>query len=66
MAGELMMKLKNSINDRDPNFRVKGKLYLVRCFSCNPERGTENWAIAVATGVCAACGWTEDREKRGK
>lgn len=45
--------------DQHPNFRVNGKLFLIRCFSCNPERGTENYASAVALGICAFCGWQE-------
>lgn len=46
--------------DRPPNFRgVNGKLYLIRCFACDPERGRENYAIAVADGKCAWCGWSE-------
>lgn len=56
--------------DRHPNFRDKaGKLYLVRCFACNKEIGTENWAPAVAGGQCAWCGWkenmTQDKELEG-
>lgn len=50
------------INDRRPNFSEGGKLYLVRCFACDPERGLENWAPSVATGTCAFCGWSEDTE----
>lgn len=48
------------VNDREPNFRGdNGELYLVRCFSCGGDRGTENWAMVVAAGTCAWCGWTE-------
>ena len=37
--------------DRPPNFRdEEGKLFLVRCFACNPEIGRENWALVVAEG----------------
>lgn len=44
--------------DREPNFRDKsGKLYLVRCFACDAERGRENWAMMVARGICSWCGW---------
>lgn len=44
--------------DRPPNFRDEcGDLYLVRCYACAPEHGTENWAPAVAGGTCAWCGW---------
>lgn len=45
--------------DRRPNFRTDGKLFLVRCFNCDPEAGRENWAPAVASGQCAWCGWKE-------
>ena len=48
--------------DRPPNFREKGKLYLMRCFKCDPKHGKENWTPAVATGKCAWCGWSEDEE----
>ena len=43
-------------HDSPPNFRGEdGKLFLVRCPSCNKE----NWSPAVATGECAWCGWGE-------
>ncbi len=45
--------------DRPPNFRDDGQLFLVRCFACAPEHGRENWAPAVASGTCAWCGWSE-------
>jgi len=49
--------------ERSPNFRDEhGRLFLVRCFQCDPDRGRENWAPAVASGQCAWCGWTEKRE----
>jgi hypothetical protein len=50
---------------RHPNFMHDGRLYLVRCFVCDTERGLENWSPAVATGACAWCGWAQpvaDRE----
>ena len=51
-----------TIQDRPPNFRDEnGKLFLVRCFACDPERGRENWAEAVASGICSLCGWHEGR-----
>jgi hypothetical protein len=54
IGGEVM-----TIQDRPPNFRENGKLYLVRCFSCGAEpRGTENYLPAVASGTCAWCGWS--------
>lgn len=55
---------KLTVQDRHPNFRGEdGKLYLVRCYSCTAE-GRENWAMAVASGQCCWCGWSEkDREQ---
>lgn len=50
----------NTIQDCAPNFRGSdGKLYLVRCYACDPKRGRENYAPSVATGTCAWCGWSE-------
>lgn len=51
-----------TVNDRAPNWRKDGRLYLKRCFACEPEFGRENWGIAVATGCCAWCGWDEPQE----
>lgn len=51
-----------TIQDREPNFRENGKLYLVRCFKCDPDRGRENYLPAVASGSCAWCGWKEGEE----
>lgn len=49
-----------TINDRPPNWRnAAGILHLKRCFACDPEGGFENWAVVVAIGQCAWCGWTE-------
>ena len=56
-----MAHIMRHANDRPPNFRdPDGSLYLVRCFVCGGEHGTENWAPAVATGACSFCGWSED------
>ncbi len=52
-----------NVNDREPNFRWPlgyGRLFLVRCFACEPERGRENWVMAVSSGVCVWCQWTEE------
>lgn len=54
-----------SLQDRPPNFRDDlhgegGNLYLVRCYACDPEHGRENWAVMVASGTCAFCGWKEE------
>ncbi len=35
------------------NFVANGKVFLVRCEKCNAE----NWAMAVAKGYCAWCGY---------
>lgn len=52
-----------TMQDRAPNFRAgtgnTGRLYLVRCFACDERVGRENYALAVAAGVCAWCGWSE-------
>ena len=48
-----------SMQDREPNWRTDGKLYLKRCYVCDEEYGKENWAPAVATGRCAWCGWSD-------
>jgi hypothetical protein len=54
------MKKQKSIQDRGANFRdEEGNLYLVRCYACNKEIGTENYAPSVASGQCAFCGWKE-------
>ncbi len=50
------------LQERPPNFRSEdGRLFLVRCFACDIDHGVENWAMAVASGQCAWCGWQEDR-----
>ena len=49
-----------SVWDMPGNFQGEdGKVYLVRCPSCKRE----NWAPAVADGVCAWCGWSAESEK---
>lgn len=51
------------LQEQHPNFRGEnGKLYLVRCFACGGERGTENYAPMVADGQCAWCGWEEEKK----
>jgi hypothetical protein len=48
------------LNDRSPNFTsLEGKFFLVRCYNCDKDNGRENSTIAVASGVCAFCGWSE-------
>jgi len=56
-----MMKKKKKINqDRKPNFRESGQLFLVRCFKCDPNLGYENSELEVSSGRCATCGWQEN------
>lgn len=59
-----MISAEEQLQNR-ANFRTEdGKLYLVRCMNCGePPRGRENWAMAVAAGECAWCGWKENDEK---
>lgn len=48
------------------NFEKNGRFYLVRCFNCDSDKGTENYAINIASGICTWCGWphcNEDIEK---
>lgn len=58
--------MSDTVNDRRPNFRDDGHLFLVRCFACPDagERGKENWAMAVSSGYCARCGWSEQPPRR--
>lgn len=52
-----------TFQDRHPNFRSEdGQLFLVRCFACEPSRGRENHISCVADGLCASCGWWEEKE----
>ena len=57
-------QLKNKANFIDE----EGNLYLVRCMACHAELtelknqiGRENWAPAVANGICAWCGWSDEQ-----
>jgi hypothetical protein len=45
--------------NRKPNFEVNGKLYLVRCYSCDFANGRENHVGMVAASECAHCGWSD-------
>lgn len=46
-----------TIDGKRVGFRdAEGQLYLTRCPKC--ER--ENWAMAVASGQCAWCQWSEE------
>lgn len=43
------------------NYISKDKLFLLRCMNCD-ETGRENWACAIASGVCAWCGWGQEKK----
>jgi len=61
---ELTLQEQINLQNREPNFRGKdGKLYLVRCYLCEPKYGRENYLPIVATGQCAWCGWKETPDK---
>lgn len=50
--------MSTTVNDRPPNVRSEhGRFYLLRCFACDPQRGRENYAASVYSGVCAWCSW---------
>lgn len=51
--------IKDPEQHKAPNFVSNGKLYLVRCYKCDPEFGVENYALAVSSGQCSWCGWSE-------
>jgi hypothetical protein len=57
---EIVRVLDVQNQKRHPNFERSGVAYLIRCFTCGPERGTENYGPMVATGQCAWCGDTYD------
>jgi hypothetical protein len=55
------IKIRDVNQHRAPNFRdEKGQLYLVRCYVCGGTNGKENYALNVALGACAWCGWNEE------
>ena len=59
-----MKKQNKTVQDKHPNFRDESdKLFLIRCFACEPGRGRENWMPAVSSGSCAWCGWKEKKTK---
>lgn len=54
------MGVMSNPNDRPPNYRHDGQLYLRRCFVCDLKNGRENYTAAVATGICVWCGWEDN------
>lgn len=59
---------QKKMNKRHPNFETEDGWYLVRCFSCEgyDERGRENYAMAVAAGQCAWCGFNINEKDDAK
>ena len=56
-------KFKKTIQDKGENFRNDaGKLFLVRCYAHDKKDGRENSGVAVASGTCAWCGWSEKKK----
>ena len=56
----MAVKDNKTIQDQGRNYRnEEGKLFLIRCYNCDPKDGRENCMPAVATGVCTWCGWPE-------
>jgi hypothetical protein len=54
-----MTAQSSSVQDRYPNYREDGRLFLLRCFVCGGTYGRENWSPAVSSGECAWCGWSD-------
>jgi len=55
---------RKTIQDRQPNFRIEGRLFLVHCFNCgHPEVGRANDPFFVAFGKCKYCSWQETKER---
>jgi ssDNA-binding Zn-finger/Zn-ribbon topoisomerase 1 len=46
------------IEVKPPNYKGENGVFLVRCTQCNKE----NYALAVASGICAWCGVDANRE----
>jgi len=54
------MSTIDRLEDCSENFRDdKGNPFVVRCPKCRRE----NWAMAVASGQCAWCGWQETNDQ---
>lgn len=49
--------MKN-LKGRKNFFDDQGKFYLVYCYECNKE----NYSMAVASGTCAWCNWSYEKE----
>lgn len=57
-----MITKEQQLNNHANFLGDNGELYLVRCMACADagDRGRENYSMAVASGVCAWCGWGND------
>lgn len=59
--------MTKNISQKAPNFKADdGRWYLVRCYECNPERGTENYGAAVASGICYRCGYDINKKDNAR
>lgn len=63
MTNELLEKITKQDQLKKPNFKSKGSLYLLRCYNCDPINGKENYSMAIPTGTCAWCGWSNKKDK---
>jgi hypothetical protein len=55
--------MKKQKSHRAPNFKSDdGRWFLVRCYECEPERGTENYGAAVSSGICYRCGYDANKK----
>lgn len=52
--------MRNPKQFQRPNFKQKGKLFLIWCFICDRE----NHSSLVAVGRCAWCGWHEKQKSK--
>lgn len=57
----LVLNVVEAEKKLEENFEADGKQYLARCPKCKRE----NWAPAVASGVCAWCGHDANVKREG-
>jgi ribosomal protein L37E len=56
----MLSEEKDIRNGRGHGYHTtKDTIHMVRCFEC----GRENWAMAVASGQCAWCGFNANKEE---
>lgn len=67
-SGQLECNSKITLTDQlknSQNCMYQGKLQLAQCLACVPEgdfHGRENHYSCVLSGICAWCGWGQERE----